>query len=162
MLEAYSLHPDAFTSSAAERAKLPLEWWERRLSADEKAKDLVLGAFIKGMLSGVVGLAFEEREKTRHKASLFGMYVPSRHRNKGLGSLLVRAALSHAQSRPGVRVVQLTVTAGNVAAQSLYERHGFVPFGFEPFAVLVASSFVAKVHMWYFIDRNQHCEQALS
>jgi hypothetical protein len=34
MLEAYAAHPDAFTSSAVERAALPLAWWERRLGAD--------------------------------------------------------------------------------------------------------------------------------
>ncbi len=31
MLEAYECHPDAFTSSVAERAQLPLSWWQKRL-----------------------------------------------------------------------------------------------------------------------------------
>jgi hypothetical protein len=33
MLEAYERHPDAFTSTATERAALPLSWWEARLDA---------------------------------------------------------------------------------------------------------------------------------
>ena len=30
MLEAYEAHADAFTSSVAERAALPLDWWQSR------------------------------------------------------------------------------------------------------------------------------------
>src|SRR4051794_18044509 len=80
MLEAYERHPDAFTSSAAERTALPLAWWESRLSAAAEAAELVFGAFQNGELGGVAGLSFESREKIRHKATLFGMYVPVRFR----------------------------------------------------------------------------------
>jgi hypothetical protein len=31
MLEAYTAHPEAFTSSPQERESLPLSWWEGRL-----------------------------------------------------------------------------------------------------------------------------------
>jgi ribosomal protein S18 acetylase RimI-like enzyme len=76
------------------------------------------------------------------------MYVPTRHRAAGIGRRLVDAALERARERSGVRVVQLTVTDGNAAAQALYERCGFVAFGIEPFAVAVGTQFVSKVHMW--------------
>lgn len=148
MLEAYELHPDAFTSSISERGSLPLSWWETRLKAEAQPSDMVLGAFRGPRLAGVVGLSFDTREKARHKAQLFGMYVPSEFRKSGMGKALVLAVLEHAQRRPGVRIVQLTVTQGNDAAQGLYERCGFVPFGIEPFAAAVGQDFVSKVHMW--------------
>lgn len=148
MLEAYELHPDAFTSSVAERSALPISWWESRVSAAPDASELVLGAFEAERLVGVAGLSFETREKARHKATLFGMYVPSTQRHKGFGRSLVLAALAHARQRRGIRLVQLTVTDGNEAARSLYERCGFVQFGLEPLAVAVDDRFVAKVHMW--------------
>ena len=148
MLDAYARHPDAFTSSVAEREPLPLSWWESRLSADPKATQLVLGAFTGGTLTGAAGLSFDQRDKARHKATLFGMYVPEQHRRSGLGRELVLATLAEARARPGIRVVQLTVTQGNDAAQALYERCGFIPFGVEPMAVAVAGGFVNKVHMW--------------
>jgi len=148
MLEAYELHPEAFTSTVAERASLPLSWWESRVKPDANADELVLGAFSGSRLAGVVGLSFESREKARHKAHLFGMYVPAKLRNGGVGKSLVLSVLEHARKRPGVRVVQLTVTQGNAAAQGLYERCGFVPFGVEPLAVALGQDFVAKVHMW--------------
>lgn len=148
MLEAYERHPEAFTSSVAERASLPLTWWEARVNADASAHEMVLGAYKGSRLSGVAGLSFESREKARHKAHLFGMYVPSNLRGGGVGKSLVLAVLEHARKRPGVRLVQLTVTQGNAPAQALYERCGFVPFGVEPFAVALGADFVSKVHMW--------------
>lgn len=153
MLEAYALHPDAFTSSVAEREALPLSWWQIRLAEGHEAKDVVLGAFHQGELAGVVGLSFDGREKARHKAALFGMYVPVCCRRLGLGQKLVAAALDCARARSGVRVVQLTVTQGNACAQALYARCGFVEFGLEPYAVVVGKEFVSKVHMWCSLDR---------
>lgn len=152
MLEAFELHPDAFTSSYAERAVLPLSWWESRLQPKPRPSELVLGTFRDGQLAGVGGLSFEPREKARHKATLFGMYVPSRFRRHGLGRQLVQAVLAQARSCSGVKIVQLTVTHGNHAAQNLYEQCGFVQFGLEPYAVAVGDQFVSKVHMWCNIE----------
>lgn len=152
MLEAYDRHPEAFTSSVAERAALPLSWWQARLSDGASASDIVLGGFIDDALAGVVGLSFEKREKAKHKATLFGMYVPPDFRHSGIGSKLVRAALEVARGRDGLRVLQLTVTEGNPAAQALYERCGFIAFGIEPLAVAVDGGFVSKVHMWRDLD----------
>jgi len=153
MLEAYGLHPDAFTSSVAERSRLPLTWWESRLSAEPQAAELVLGAFLDGALAGVVGLSFESREKLRHKARLFGMYVPANRRGNGLGTTLVQAALDAARLRSEVRTVHLTVSETNQRARSLYEKCGFVAFGLEPMAVAVGPTFVSKVHMDFSIGR---------
>ena len=147
MLEGYELHPEAFTSTLAERASLPLGWWEARVKDEPQAAEMVLGAFRGSRLAGVVGLSFESREKSRHKAHLFGMYVPQRMRKSGVGRGLVLAVLEHARKR-GARLVQLTVTQGNAPAQGLYERCGFVPFGVEPLAMALGESYIAKVHMW--------------
>lgn len=148
MLEAYETHPDAFTSSASERAALPMSWWEARLDEAPLAREVVFGAFDGDRLVGAAGLSFESREKAKHKATLFGMYIPPEFRHRGLGRALVVAALHHARSRCGVMLVQLTVTQGNAAAQALYGQCGFVQFGLEPLAVAVGPMFVSKVHMW--------------
>ncbi|MCP2023168.1 N-acetyltransferase family protein [Pseudomonas laurylsulfatiphila] len=145
MLEAYDLHPQAFTSSVRERAAMPLGWWESRLTSK---LDVVLGAFEDGRLAGIVGLAFEPREKARHKVTLFGMYVSPTVRQRGLGYQLVQAALIEAQHHAGLRLIQLTVTAGNDAAFNLYRRCGFVQFGLEPMAVRVGEDYFDKIHMW--------------
>lgn len=148
MLEAYAQHPDAFTSSVAERVTLPLSWWQKRLSEDVTANEVVFGAFIEKDLAGVAGLSFDTREKARHKSTLFGMYVSGRFRQLGLGQQLVAELLAYARTHPETKIVQLTVTAGNAPAQNLYASNGFEPFGTEPFAVQVGAEYVSKVHMW--------------
>ena len=152
MLEAYSAHPEAFTSSVAEREALPLSWWQQRLTTDPSAHEVIFGAISQGVLVGAVGLGQETREKARHKATLFGMFVQADHQHAGLGHLLVEAALEHAHTRPGLRQVLLTVTEGNTRAHALYTRCGFETFGVEPDAVKVGASFVSKIHMWRRLD----------
>lgn len=156
MLEAYERHPESFTSSVQERAALPLSWWEARLSQGSHAKDVVLGVQQDGEIIGVVGLSFSARERARHKALMFGMYVPGPHQGKGLGRLLVDAALAVARQRQHVRVLQLTVTETNLSALKLYERCGFEPFGIEPCAVALGDGFLAKVHMWRWVQASDH------
>lgn len=153
MLEAYALYPDAFTSSPQERAELPLTWWESRLSDAIQAKELVWGATDGTALLGVAGLGLETREKVRHKATLFGMYVPDRYRRLGIARKLISALLAHAKADPALKIVQLTVTEGNHAAHTLYEQAGFTTFGIEPMAVAVRESFVSKVQMWCDLDK---------
>ncbi|WP_300630612.1 GNAT family N-acetyltransferase [Pseudomonas sp.] len=145
MLEAYEVYPQAFTSSVAERASMPLSWWQKRLDG---ALDRLLGAYVGDVLVGIVGLAFEPREKARHKVTLFGMYVTQAHQRNGLGRRLVQAALGQAREHPRLKVVQLTVTAGNDAAFALYRRCGFIQYGLEPLAVRVGLDYFDKIHMW--------------
>lgn len=152
MLEAYAAHPDAFTSSAEERAVLSVAWWAARLAEGAAPDSVVYGAFDGAVLVGVAGLTFERREKARHKATLFGMYVAPSGRGLGVGRALVEALLAYARTRQGVRIIQLTVTQGNHSAESLYSRCGFVSFGVEPMAVAIGTSFVSKVHMWLELD----------
>lgn len=146
MMRGYALHPDAFTSSVTEREVLPLSWWQGRLDPAH-GHEAVFGAWVQDQLAGACGLSFETRDKVRHKATLFGMYVDSDFRRRGIGAQLVQATLAFARSRTGIRIVQLTVTQGNLNAQSLYERYGFVSFGVEPMAVAVGDGYVSKIHM---------------
>jgi ribosomal protein S18 acetylase RimI-like enzyme len=143
MLDAYALHPDAFTSSVTERAALPMSWWEKRVSS---ASERVFGAFDDGALCGVAGLSIETRDKTRHKGTLFGMYVPAARRGQGIGEALVHAVLDEARAC-GLLAVGLTVTHGNAGAGALYRRCGFSAWGIEPMAMRHEGAFFAKVHM---------------
>ena len=96
MLEGYERHPDAFTSSVAERAALPLAWWQTRLDAAPLADQVVFGAFDGEALVGASGVQFEAAEKARHKANLFGMYVSPASRQGGFARQLVQAILEEA------------------------------------------------------------------
>lgn len=147
MLDAYARHPDAFTSSVDERAALPLAWWEARLAQTPDAAEAVWASLAGDAIQGVAGLSFERREKVRHKATLFGMYVHPEQRGQGLGRQLVDAVLTHARALPHIALVQLTVSEGNAGAIALYRAAGFEPWGCEPLAVRVGEGFVRKWHM---------------
>ncbi|MES2883348.1 MAG: GNAT family N-acetyltransferase [Pseudomonadota bacterium] len=148
MLEAHASTPEAFTSSFAERQALPLPWWQARLSPAPDAGECVYGAFHDQALVGVSGLRFESRERTRHKATLFGMFVQPRARGQGIGQALVMAVLGLAQQSAGILLVQLTVTETNQPALRLYERCGFLRYGTEPLAVKCGDGYLSKLHLW--------------
>jgi ribosomal protein S18 acetylase RimI-like enzyme len=143
MLEGYDAHPDAFTASVAERGVLPIAWWESRIE-----NECVFGAWHGERLAGVAGFVGEARPKTRHKATLYGMYVDAVFARQGIGERLVVTVLDQAMAQQPLRIMQLTVSDGNRPAQALYERCGFVEFGVEPYGIATATGYVSKIHMW--------------
>lgn len=143
MLAAYASEPVAFTSTVTEREALPASWWASRVE-----RHAIYGAFVSDDLVGVAGLRRSVGAKTSHKSTLFGMFVAPSSRGRGVGRALVEAVLDHARRAPSLRIVQLSVTASNHAAVSLYEACGFVGYGSEPFAVRTDDGYVTKRHMW--------------
>lgn len=152
MLRTYADQPDAFVATAHEREPLPMEWWASRMSDGPDPAELVLGAFVDGQLAGVAGLRYLRRERTTHKAYLFGMSVLPEFRGRGIARALIEAVLDQARSTSGIKIVQLGVIQSNIAALGLYESCGFVSFGTEPFAVKIDDAFVPVVHMWRAVD----------
>lgn len=147
-LEMLALHPDAFTSDAAEEAQRLLAWTEERLTpSPAKPHDLWLGAFDGDALVGCVGLSGRYRAKEYHNATLVGMMVHPRARGCGVGKQLLDAMLERARSIPTLTHIDLTVTQGNDSAQRLYEAAGFTVFGVHPDAIRVGERHYAKVLM---------------
>lgn len=147
MLAAYAESPDAFTSTAEERADAPLDYWLARIGSPDSAT-LALGAFADAVLLGSVALERERKPKTAHKALLIGMVVRPEQRRLGAGRALMDALLAHARQQPGLLRVNLTVTEGNEAAIRLYEDVGFRQWGREPQAIRTADGrLLAKLHM---------------
>jgi ribosomal protein S18 acetylase RimI-like enzyme len=151
MLDAYRDHPDAFTSSHAERATQPSDWWAWRLAPGDGAAPRVFGAFEGGALVGAAGWQRGERVKVAHRGELFGMAVAPAARRRGAGGALVGAALDDARAA-GLVTMTLTVTDGNDTAERLYARLGFVRIGVEPMALRVGGRWVAKATMWRRLD----------
>ena len=152
MLGGYESAPEAFTATVAERRDQPLSWWQERFTGQPQAICRVFGAFDGERLVGVVGLRQASRPKTRHKATLFGLFVHPDATGRGIGRRLVEALLDEARGHADLLAVQLTVTESNEAALRLYEACGFERFGVEPMAMRTDEGFRAKVHMWCSVD----------
>ena len=147
-LQAFEQHPQAFTSSAEEEAQKPLSWSVQRLTPEpSKPHDAFWGAFEAGALVGMVGLHGRYRPKEQHNATVVGMYVAQAASGRGLGRALLQALLAQARQCPTLEQVDLTVTAGNLSAQHLYEACGFKVYGVLPHAVKVNGQDHAKVLM---------------
>jgi RimJ/RimL family protein N-acetyltransferase len=138
-------HPDAFTSSFEEESLKPLAATEQRLAPG--SDDAVWGAFAGDTLAGVAGLGSDRRQKVRHKAVLFGMYVAPEHAGRGVGTALLRHVIGEARRQPGLEQLILTVTENNAGARTLYEKAGFRSFGVEPRAIRVGDRYHGKNHM---------------
>jgi ribosomal protein S18 acetylase RimI-like enzyme len=147
-LRALQTRPDAFTSSYEEElAKGAMAWRSRVEPTPEAGGGVLLGAFQEGELIGVVGLERKQREKERHKAVLYGMYVHEGHAGKGIGRALVARCLDEARMMQGLERVLLTVTSTNISARHLYATAGFELLGTEKNAIKLGDTYLNKDHM---------------
>jgi GNAT superfamily N-acetyltransferase len=82
-----------------------------------------------------LGCVTVEREqgrwKRRHIAWVMRMYVEASGAGRGIGRLLLRAAVARARSIQGISKLNLTVAAHNQRAVALYSSEGFEPFARE-------------------------------
>ena len=147
-LRSFREHPEAFTTSYEELERQSLADTERRMTAPNIK---LWGAFVGGELSGYVGLDRETRAKSRHKATLVGMYVQPEAAGRGIGRALVQALLDEARA-DRLELIVLTVTEGNAKAAQLYERCGFRSFGVEPHAIKVDGRPYGKNHMYLLLS----------
>ena len=121
--------PTAFLASRREDEARPMSEWRTRLGG--ATDSAVFGAFANDALVGICGVHRPSRDKVRHRAQIWGMYVAPETRRHGAGRALLRAAIEHARSIPAVDVVTLSVNCSNLAARSLYIDAGFVPWGID-------------------------------
>lgn len=91
----------------------------------------ILGAWVEGVLVGVLGLKREAKAKARHKATLWGFFVQPGFRDRGVGGALVDEAMARAAQMDGLHLVRLMVTAPDAAALHVVEARGFTRYGLE-------------------------------
>lgn len=139
-------HEEAFTSDAPTEALRSAQSYAARLG-DDPAGTFTLGAFHGDRLVGAVTCERDARSKVRHTGHLTGMMVYVAEQKRGVGRALLDAAIERASADAELQQLTLNVTAGNAAAQRLYERAGFVRYGTLPRAILVNGRFLDKHHM---------------
>src|SRR5204862_8078255 len=67
---------------------------------DAASDDATFGAFEGNTLVGIASFRREPEVKRRHKAVIWGMYVPKEMRRKGIGKVLLEAAIAYARTLP--------------------------------------------------------------
>lgn len=143
--EALDNAPLAFSASSTDDRGLSIEFVRSALADEDK--QAVFGHFDGTSLTGMVGVIRAAAVKYRHKALIWGMYVTPRARTKGVGRMLLDAAIEQARNWPEIEQVHLSVSDSAVAAQRLYETAGFKPWGRESRALQWAGRFVDEFHL---------------
>jgi len=145
--------PTAFSSSYEDECDIPLARAAERLAPNRDRA--VFGAFVGEQLVGSTGLQREQPRKLAHKALIWGVYVAPAFRQRGIGRTLLKHALAHAASMPGLLRVTLGVNTTNVAAIALYLSVGFESFGLERAFLLVDGVLYDELHMAYDVERDR-------
>lgn len=117
----------------------PLQGFRDQLSYPEP--NAAFGAFIGGELVASAAVAWPSKlPSSRHKTTLWGVFVSPRFRRQGIGRIVVQRAIAHADLA-GVRRINLTVYVPNPAAVKLYESLQFEHCGVEPEAIRIDGAY---------------------
>ena len=147
-LEGLQINPEAFGSSFEEEKDFTLEQFAKRL---ESQGSYTFGTFYNEELVGVATLVQENKQKLRHKASIFAVYVSPKMRGHGIGRYLMGEIINKAKELEGIEQLNLTVVSTNASAKKLYASLGFEVFGTEKRALKVGQQYVDEDYMVLFL-----------
>jgi ribosomal protein S18 acetylase RimI-like enzyme len=125
-LEALQLEPAAYSSSYEETLARPDEHWRQRLASDQSVHLL---ARARSRPIGMVGGYLGSDEGDDSVAVVFGMYVTSEYRGRGIGRLLLTSLIDRLSAFPHITTIRLGVTETQEPARGLYEAMGFYIVG---------------------------------
>ena len=148
-LRALQEEPEAFGSSWEEENARPLAQTIARLQTEGMTAFGARDA--DGHLVGMVRLFRHDGVKVSHKADIISMYVAPEARGRGVGRMLMEAAIERARATPGVEQLLLAVNATNTPARNLYLTLGFEPFGREPLALKIGDRYYDEELMALFL-----------
>lgn len=120
---AFNQTPDEVTAASDEKV---LEWMT---PSDVFPEKFMMGAFDGDRLVGAVGFGREELIKESHRSWIWGVYVRSEARGKGISKLLVKAVIDEARKMNGLEVITLVVAVTQTSARTLYTSLGFYTTG---------------------------------
>lgn len=152
-LESLENEPFAFGKAVEEHRALPVETIAGRFRNPAQG-NFTLGAFEDGELVGMMTFVRDTGVKDGHKGHIYGVYVSSAHRGKGVARAMLGALLEKAKRDATLEQILLAVGTVQMAARELYRSFGFESFGIEPNALKVGSTYVDEDHMILRIARN--------
>lgn len=134
-LEGLRLHPTAFGADYDESAAHTADWWRAwvadYLSSPDMAAAFVAESAADGALAGMTTLRRMASAKMRHAANVYAVYVRADWQGRGVATALLEAGAAWARER-GVRMLKLSVEAGNASAIRCYVRNGYTVYGVDP------------------------------
>ena len=108
-------------------------------------QEAVFTALYDGEPCGIANLYLQPYKKLSHQC-LFAIIVDEKHRNKGVGSKLIRELTQIAKEKFHIELLHLEVYEGNPAIE-LYRRLGFHEYGREEHFAKENGRYLAKILM---------------
>ena len=125
-LEALRSEPAAYSASYEETLARPDEEWRQRLASDQSVHLL---ARVRGRPIGMVGGYLGSDEGDDSVAVVFGTYVTSAYRGRGIGRSLLTSLIDRLSAFPRITTIRLGVTETQEPARRLYASMGFQVVG---------------------------------
>ncbi|GGN91445.1 GNAT family N-acetyltransferase [Saccharibacillus kuerlensis] len=129
-LEALKTNPEAFGASYEDSIHTPISEVTKRIK--NESDNYILMAFTESdQAAGMIGFRREQGIKLRHKGMIWGVYVSSEHRGKGIAAELLKEVIHRGKDLEGLKQINLCVVTTNQAAVDLYKKLGFKTYGIE-------------------------------
>ncbi len=111
-------------------------------SSNKSQYSMVIICVIEGKIVGNCSLMFNQRIKTRHRASI-SIGVLKKYWGLGIGTAMFSEMISIAGEN-GIAQIELDYIEGNSQARSLYEKMGFILTGEKPNAIRLKDGTMLK------------------
>jgi GNAT superfamily N-acetyltransferase len=135
-------------SAPLDRDRAAAEWRAHARLLDPHDR-VMLGARVDGSLAGTVQIVRDPAQNGRHRAEIRRFAVRADQRGRGVGRLLMEAAVARAREL-GIRLLWLSTHAGT-DSDRIYERLGWTRMGTMPgYAVRPDGEIVANV--FYYLE----------
>ena len=145
-LHALQDSPTAFSADYQRNLSHQHQYWEDMLAMHNDESTIFLAEY-ESQLIGMTGIVRGNTPKTRHSATVWGVYMKPEWRGLHIAEELIHACLIWARARKIV-AARLGVTTTNLPAIHCYERCGFKIIGTEPRALYYEGQY-HDFHMMY-------------
>jgi predicted GNAT family N-acyltransferase len=145
-LESLAADPFAFGKTVEEHCETSIEAAGRRFR-DASPGSFHLGAFENNEMVGMATFIRDAAAKEKHKGRVYGFYVTSAWRNKGVGRALMATLLEKATQDSSLEQILLAVATCQQAAKQMYSSFGFRTYGTEPKALKTGPEYTDSDHM---------------
>lgn len=145
--------PHAFGESVAEHDSFPPRAFAARFASAISNDNFIMGVFDDaGILTGCAALTRNTSEKSRHKATIWGVYVKPAARGSGAAKAMLQEVIRRAKLIDGLEQIKLGVRSGQNAARNLYLSLGFESWGLERRSIRVDGKYIDEDAMVLFFN----------
>jgi len=150
-LQALTQEPLAFAMDVTQAADWADAQWVQIASRNSDGVPTIVLAQVGTELVGMVGCHIDASPKMAHCGMVWGMYVVSAYRNRGIARQLLQAVINHGRAHH-LQMLKLSVTTSQISALHAYLRAGFVQYAHEPALLYVDGAAIDAFHLYYRYD----------